>query len=266
MGFSTTSPGSSPLAGSMPVDNIGRLKTLKRRLLQDPDWAAVAAARPLKVTFAQAQEAEHFGKRRRLTETDRKRSSATRGNRTILAFPKSHYWTHEESPLDKIQIQITAQPARQHLQNSQGLQTPTGRHANHDFPQSPDLPGPRLPANARRSARWRSDLSASDAPPASLPTYQRQNLTVEDQVLGEQTDGGQRRPSSSHQPRREPSCSPTETLPVSPTLIATDSLTTDGTQSWLPQSTRRTFPSSPLLQRVEASNALSMASRMPSFA
>ncbi|KAJ5459586.1 uncharacterized protein N7458_001138, partial [Penicillium daleae] len=122
-GFSTTSPRSSLLAGSIPVDSTGRLKTLKRRLLQDPDWAAVAAARPLKVTFTSAREAEHFGKRRRLTEEDRKRLSATHGNQAILAFPRSHYWRDRESSLDKIQIKITSQPASQHLQNSQCQQT-----------------------------------------------------------------------------------------------------------------------------------------------
>lgn len=248
----------------MPVDSTGRLETLKRRLLQDPDWAAVAAARPLKVTFTSAREAEHFGKRRRLTEKDRKRLSATHGNQAILAFPRSHYWRDRESSLDKIQIKITGQPASQHLQNSQGQQTHPGRHANHDFPQSPDLPGPRLSANARCSAHSRSDLSASEAPPsASLPIQHKRHFTVEDQVLGEQTDQGLRLPSSSHQPRRKPSCSPTETLPVSPTLIATDSLSTNGTQSWLPQPTRRTFPSSPLLQRAKNVHTLAMASRMP---
>ncbi|KAF7173616.1 hypothetical protein CNMCM6106_007686 [Aspergillus hiratsukae] len=55
---------------SQPPD---RIEDIKRQLLQATDWAAVGAARPLKISFTPVEEVEHFGKRRRLTEADRKR-------------------------------------------------------------------------------------------------------------------------------------------------------------------------------------------------
>jgi hypothetical protein len=253
------------LAGSVPADYTGRLETLKRRLLQNPDWAALSAARPLEVAFTSAQEAEHFGKRSRLTETDRKRLSATHGNQTILAFPKAQYSTDKGNYLGQIQIKITGQPVGQHSQVSQGIHTPPDRYTNHDFPRSPHLLGSRLSANAPYSARWRSDLSDTAAPPSTTESsiQRRRHFTIEEKVLGEQPDHGPRF-SSSYQPQREPSCSPTETLPASPALIATDSLSTTGTQSWLPQPTRRAFPSSPLLSRSEAVDAPTRVSHVTS--
>lgn len=87
---------------------------------------------------------------------------------------------------------------------------------------------------------------------------------VEDQVLQKQMDRGPHLLPPQRQ-QREPSCSSTEPLPASPTLIATDSLSTNetGTQSWLPQPTRRTFPSSPLVSRAVAANTPAMASHVP---
>lgn len=254
------------MAGSVPADSTGRLNNLKRRLLQDPDWAAVSAARPLEIAFTSAQEAEHFGKRRRLTETDRKRLSATHGNQTTLAFPKSQYWKDRDNPVDQIQIKITSQPVSQHPHNSQGIHTPPDRYANQDSPRSqcPDLPWPRLSANVRHSAHLRSDLSASEAPPSTESPIQRtRHFTIEDEVFGEKLDLGPQ-VLLSHQLLRKSSYSPTEILPASPTLIATDSLSTTKTQSWLPQPTRRAFPSSPLLSRSQAANPPARASHLPS--
>lgn len=239
---------------------------MKRRLLQEPDWAAVSAARPLEIAFTSAHEAEHFGKRRKLTETDRKRLSATYGNQTTLAFSKSHYWKDRVNPLDQIQIKITGQPGSQHPQNSQGIHTPPDRCANQGFPRSqiPDLPRSRLSANAQHGAHLRSDLSASEAPPSTeSPIQPTRRLTIEDEVLGGPGHGPQL--SSSHQQlQRDSSCSPTETLPASPTLIAIESLYTTGTQSWLPQPTRRAFPSSPLFSRSQAVNPPARVSHVPS--
>lgn len=254
------------MAGSVPAVSTGRLDNVKRRLLQEPDWAAVSAARPLEIAFTSAHEAEHFGKRRKLTETDRKRLSATYGNQTTLAFSKSHYWKDRVNPLDQIQIKITGQPGSQHPQNSQGIHTPPDRCANQGFPRSqiPDLPRSRLSANAQHCAHLRSDLSASEAPPSTeSPIQPTRRRTIEDEVLGGPGHGPQL--SSSHQQlQRESSCSPTETLPASPTLIAIESLYTTGTQSWLPQPTRRAFPSSPLFSRSQAVNPPARVSHVPS--
>jgi hypothetical protein len=264
--FTGFSPSLSPLAESFPADSTGRLDNLKRRLLQDPDWAAVSAARPLEIAFTSAHEAEHFGKRRRLTETDRKRLSATHGNQTILAVPKSRYWKDRDNPLDQIQIKITGQPHSQHPRNSQGIHTPPDRCANQGFTrsQSPDLLRSRLSANAQYGAHLRSDLSTSEIPPSTKSPIQRtRHITDEDKVLGERPDQG-RQFSSSHQPQREPACSPTETLSASPTLIVTDSLSTTGTQSWLPHPTRRVLPSSPLLPRSKDVDLPTRAPYVPS--
>ncbi|KAF7625507.1 hypothetical protein F9C07_3785 [Aspergillus flavus] len=48
-----------------------RLESIKHQLLAKTDWAAVSAARPLKMTFPPLEE--QFGKRRKLTEADRRR-------------------------------------------------------------------------------------------------------------------------------------------------------------------------------------------------
>ncbi|OOQ86468.1 hypothetical protein PEBR_21208 [Penicillium brasilianum] len=212
----TTLPSLRPLAGSVSAGSTLHLNTLKRRLLQDPDWAAVSAARPLEVTFASAQDAERFGKRRRLTETDRERLSATHGNQRTLAFPKSDDWRENENALDRIQIRITGQPSSQHLQNGQGLQTPPNRHASHDLSQSPGLYRPRLSANVRYSAHLRSDPSSTVAPPSTESLIpHRRHVVVENQVLQEQMGCGPHLLPS--QPRqREASCSPTETLQYVP--------------------------------------------------
>ncbi|KAE8143206.1 hypothetical protein BDV38DRAFT_277232 [Aspergillus pseudotamarii] len=50
-----------------------RLERIKRQLLAKTDWAAVSAARPLKMTFPPLEELAQFGKRRKLTEADRRR-------------------------------------------------------------------------------------------------------------------------------------------------------------------------------------------------
>ncbi|KAE8167247.1 hypothetical protein BDV40DRAFT_295831 [Aspergillus tamarii] len=50
-----------------------RLERIKCQLLSKTDWAAVSAARPLKITFPPLEELAQFGKRRKLTEADRRR-------------------------------------------------------------------------------------------------------------------------------------------------------------------------------------------------
>lgn len=264
-GFSIRSPRDPPLDGSIPVDGTGRLETLKRRLLRDPDWAAVSAARPLEITFASPQEAEHFGKRRRLTERDQKRLSADHGNRPTLAFPKAHYWRESrdtDTALDQIEIKITGQPGTQRSKDSKGSHTCPHGSANHDFPQSPSLPRPRLSATGQYVPPFISGLRLSQAPnSARSPIPRRRHFDIiEEQELREKITRTPRRSNSI--PPREPSCSPMETLPASPSLIPTDSLS-NGTQSWLPQPTHRPFPSSPLLRRAEAAKSPAVASHVP---
>lgn len=262
---SIRSPGNPPLDGSIPADSTGRLETLKRQLLRDPDWAAVSAARPLEITFASPQEAEHFGKRRRLTERDQKRLSADHGNRPTLAFPRAHYWRESrdtDTILEQIEIEITGQPGSQRSKDSKGSHTGLHGLANHDFPQSPSLPRPRLSTNGQYVHPSMSDLSVSKAPNSARSTIpRRRHFETEEHELEEQTTRSPRW-SNSVLPR-EPS-NPKETLPASPALIPTDSLS-KGTQSWLPQPTHRAFPSSPLLRRSEAAKTPRIAPHMPDF-
>lgn len=100
---------------------------MKRRLLQDPDWGAVSAARPLKIVFASVEETERFGKRRRLNDTDRKRLSAGCGNRPFPRLAKSRQQGRDIPPhdttLDQIQIQINGRPTGHHSSDSQALST-----------------------------------------------------------------------------------------------------------------------------------------------
>ncbi|KAL4938755.1 hypothetical protein BDV06DRAFT_225682 [Aspergillus oleicola] len=56
---------------------------MKRHLLETADWAAVGAARPVKVTFTAEEDLERFGKRRRLTMGDHERLNTTRGSPRI---------------------------------------------------------------------------------------------------------------------------------------------------------------------------------------
>lgn len=67
-------PGSSlPHSQHPHLERPTRLDRIKRQLLDKTDWAAVSVSRPLQMTFTPPEELEQFGKRRRLTEEDRKR-------------------------------------------------------------------------------------------------------------------------------------------------------------------------------------------------
>lgn len=76
----TTRTSSFPINTRKSSRNSANLDGIKRQLLKETDWAAVSAARPLKMTFTPLEELERFGKRRRLTDADRRRlaSSNTR--------------------------------------------------------------------------------------------------------------------------------------------------------------------------------------------
>ncbi|PYH78337.1 hypothetical protein BO82DRAFT_158151 [Aspergillus uvarum CBS 121591] len=58
-----------------------RLDRLRRDLLKKPDWAAVAAARPIQIAFPTPESLARFGKRRKITESDRTRLT-TSGSRS----------------------------------------------------------------------------------------------------------------------------------------------------------------------------------------
>ncbi|OGM41910.1 hypothetical protein ABOM_009795 [Aspergillus bombycis] len=99
-----------------PKDST-RLERIKRQLLAKPDWAAVSAARPLKITFPQLEELAQFGKRRRLTEVDRRRldksnSQVSYGERSLFrrGFRKNET-SSEAGTIDGLEIRINGKKA-----------------------------------------------------------------------------------------------------------------------------------------------------------
>jgi hypothetical protein len=59
------------------IAEANTLQNAKRNLLKKSDWMGLSAARPLKMAFATVQEMESIGKRRKITETDRRRKAVT---------------------------------------------------------------------------------------------------------------------------------------------------------------------------------------------
>ncbi|KAJ5197781.1 uncharacterized protein N7498_006898 [Penicillium cinerascens] len=114
------------LPGASTTTGGTRLDSLKRQLLQDPDWAAVSAARPLEMTFTPAEEIERFGKRRKLNDHDRQRLSAAYGHQSLSDFATLCRKSRDASPrdvrLDQITIRIDGCPAGLHS-SSQGKST-----------------------------------------------------------------------------------------------------------------------------------------------
>lgn len=87
---------------------------IKRRLLKETDWAAVSAARPLKMAFTPVEELARFGKRRKLTEADRRRLASTNTSLTTPEFG-SYYGDRkrkraasETDPIEGLDIKVNA--------------------------------------------------------------------------------------------------------------------------------------------------------------
>ncbi|KAL4866791.1 hypothetical protein BDV12DRAFT_198885 [Aspergillus spectabilis] len=64
-------------AGNASLNPPNRLERMKRQLLEQDDWGAVGAARPVQVDFTSRKDLERFGKRRRLTKNDHERLSTS---------------------------------------------------------------------------------------------------------------------------------------------------------------------------------------------
>lgn len=103
------------LPGASIITGGTRLDALKRQLLQDPDWAAVSAARPLEMAFTPAEEIERFGKRRKLNDHDRQRLSAAYSHQSLSGLATLSRKDRDASPgdvrLDQIKIRIDGCPA-----------------------------------------------------------------------------------------------------------------------------------------------------------
>lgn len=74
--FSKNENSTSSEDGEYGPKNPEKLTAIKRRLLQQGDWATLCVTRPLKMGFMPVNERENVGKRRRLTEEDRSRQAA----------------------------------------------------------------------------------------------------------------------------------------------------------------------------------------------
>lgn len=179
-------PAGSRLPRGTPNSRNSRLDTLKHRLLQDPDWAAVSAARPLEITFAPAEEIERFGKRRKLNDNDRKRLSAAYGSNSQLSLLKSRetnaLWNTD---LDQVQIRINGRPVGMQQSDSQGMTTTNTSSQSMllDYEETPNIPSsvpakkPWIPSPHRlslqpnfghASRRFETPIS----PPPRMPAFE----------------------------------------------------------------------------------------------
>lgn len=101
------------------------LDSLRRQLLQDPDWGALSASRPLEISFASAEEIARFGKRRRLNDTDRKRLAVPVHQPLPGLFQTCRPGRPDVSPqvdyLDGIKIEINGRPVGGHSHESEDM-------------------------------------------------------------------------------------------------------------------------------------------------
>lgn len=117
------------MSQSIPIGRGKDLDNLKRRLLQDRDWAAVSAARPLEIAFSSAQETERFGKRRKLNDADRERLSASNRDGPSGRLPGLSIFHQRNGSYelgikrDHIKIRIDGEPAGLCSSDSQGMAT-----------------------------------------------------------------------------------------------------------------------------------------------
>ncbi|KAJ5909514.1 hypothetical protein N7504_004157, partial [Penicillium tannophilum] len=117
--FRATEAGKPQSAKDLPRDRLG---ILKRRLLQQPDWAAVSVARPLEIEFPSVEEVGQVAKRRKLTDLDRQRLSA-HGDLTIPEFYKRRLPSSESFGLGQVKIRIDGRLAGSPSDDTQALPT-----------------------------------------------------------------------------------------------------------------------------------------------
>ncbi|KAJ5428908.1 hypothetical protein N7445_010362 [Penicillium cf. griseofulvum] len=107
------------LTGGQSSHNGSGLSKAKRQLLKEPDWATVSATRPLDLAFTSVEEVEHFGKRRKLNNKDRKRLVAANNNgSTFFERPRPPRRSRNSSSVidtieEDIQFQINGRPVAQ---------------------------------------------------------------------------------------------------------------------------------------------------------
>lgn len=134
------------------------LDTLKRRLLQQSDWAAVSAACPLETKFATARELEQFGKRRKLTDSDRQRQAVEHGDKSLRGWAnhRTNYTrpVQQDTGLSHLKVHIDGQLAGS---ISPGTHVPTTQTSSYSMLLDQDEPvspfSPSLPAQPKSTRR-----------------------------------------------------------------------------------------------------------------
>ncbi|KAI2786208.1 hypothetical protein POX_g08590 [Penicillium oxalicum] len=251
-----------PSNSSSRVEQARHLETLKRRLLEDPDWAAVTVARPLEIQFASKQEIERFGKRRKLSDNDRHRLLTAHANERqwTVPFLESPFMRGKEPSSDQIQDSITRQPFGDGIQITHNQLRPGHERGSKRQPDTSSPPKSGLLTDTNDNPKSIPDQNTSwTAGPvvtsAAAPDICKSRSIGDWGIMRDTPPYSDLR--QLHRSLSGVSCSPTEILPVSSGLNASESLLTSDTQSWLPQPVRRKSPSSSLVSRVRATASLS---------
>ncbi|KAJ5116159.1 hypothetical protein N7456_000507 [Penicillium angulare] len=122
-------------ADSLPLPPPTKPGVLKHALLQQADWANLSLARPLDINFASAEERERFGKRRKLTDSDRQRLSLDNATRTLPGYSQCHKTGIDSSrqEIGHIQVHINGQPAGSHSRDQGDNETPNILPSSHSM-------------------------------------------------------------------------------------------------------------------------------------
>ncbi|KAJ5475643.1 hypothetical protein N7539_007930 [Penicillium diatomitis] len=216
------------------------LERLKRRLLEDTDWAVVSAARPLQIKFTVDREIDRFGKRRRLNDTDRQRmldANTGQGHSTLFTTTGRPSRARAKSP-DPIRIRITKPPFDPNTQLGDGNRRKVNDVGARRCPDTWDTSESNSPARARNKRYSSADQNMH----RSAGSTTQLNPSLPSPLQDSMILWAKPRYSKSRQPHRalsDVSCAPTEILPVSSTLMPSDSLSSVNVQSWLPHPVRR---------------------------
>ncbi|PKY08431.1 hypothetical protein P168DRAFT_323562 [Aspergillus campestris IBT 28561] len=191
-----------------PLKTTTHTDFLKQQLLQKSDWAAVSAARPLEISFAPVEETGRFGKRRRLTDSDRKRLSSHQsrpGDTQIVWTSRQEDDLSEVGTIDKLDIRIDGQrpnagrmssqladkglaSSQPMLLDSEPLDTPLGDDRNARLWEDRSLsPFPDRESLHLDSPSLYSPSKRGTSPPIEEQVFPpRRHFTLDDQLIAEQ--------------------------------------------------------------------------------
>ena len=198
-----------------------RLRGLKRRRLVNAkiDGAAISAVRPAEIAFTPVEELEHFGKRRKLTDMDRKRLTVGGRRPSQVSTTVRQLSPSEMRTVQGMDMRITMHLPGHYsqVQSSQSMllesaSSSEGASATEEV-LAPELdlyhsssPAPRsaTPSHVTGSSPIRQEASDrssnhSDRHSSPQPETQRR-FTIDDQVLAERKGVADSIKSDHHQP------------------------------------------------------------------